>query len=87
MVLKHLSLKFCMFEPEFNVSKVVTHGEYIIIQCTSVLKPETLFIEQSFIEGLSFVKVGDVYECLVPTGYYTSPGKYLIMVQMIMLMS
>lgn len=67
------------YSPVFTASSdSISQGEFIIIQGSKIYDPESLYIDQSYMEGLSFEKNGDSYECLIPSTYYTTPGVYTI---------
>lgn len=67
------------YPPEFTVSDTeINQGEFIVIKGKHIYNPDALFIEQDYMEGLTFEKNGDYYECFIPSTYYTTPGIYSI---------
>lgn len=65
------------YPPAFTVSSTeISQGEFIVIKGKHIYDPEALFIEQDYMEGLTFEKNGEYYECLIPSTYYTTPGVY-----------
>jgi len=67
------------YPPVFTVSNdIIVQGEFIILKGSRIYDPESLYINQSYMEGLSFEKNGDFYECLIPSTYYTTPGVYTL---------
>lgn len=67
------------YPPVFTVSSdIISQGEFIIIKGSRIFDPESLYIDQSYMEGLSFEKNGDLYECLIPSTYYTTPDVYTL---------
>lgn len=67
------------YPTKFTISDdVMYQGEIIIIRADNVYDEEALFVSTDYMDGLSFHKNGNVYECVVPATYYTTPGKYNI---------
>ena len=64
---------------EFEFSKKqVQQGDFIEIKAFNVNEDDELFINQTLCKNSSFFKDGEGYVAYIPTGYYVSPGEYLI---------
>lgn len=67
------------YPPDFIASSdEIYQGEFISLKALRIAEPEKLYVSDNYMPGLSFEKNGDVYECLIPSTYYTTPGVYTI---------
>lgn len=62
---------------QLEMSKsVIEQGESTILYLSYVNDPESIMLNQDYMENLSFSKVSHQYVCVIPSTYYTTPGQY-----------
>ena len=65
--------------PEFTMSgETFEQGQSLVLVGKNIESEDELFLENNYWDALKFKAQGDEFVLVIPSGYYTTPGKYKI---------